>query len=266
MLRQKLALFVLTTLVFMGGAVLLYGQQTGSLTILADATALSGNVSIDQPIDLQKGVTAGNGNAHLVEGGIELEQAVPALPGTVQFDIGNPEVTQFQRFRSLQSEPLAPGTSISLAFAGSLDGISFRSFGDPISLMPSQTIDLRTIVPSGSHYLRLLATLKTTVSGSSPRFGGYSLDYEVLGPPSASSFDVSADAAPNLAEVTTVTVNGTLAGSSDADAGNSTRRAATKQLAGTGINPWIIVLVGLWLATSLGVWLLPKPTSSSRAR
>lgn len=261
MLRQKFGLFAIITFVFMGGAVLLYGQQTGGLTILADASSLAGNVTIKEDVDLQKGITAGNGNTQLASGGIELITASPAQTGTAQFDIGNPDVTQFQRFRNLQSQPSAPGAEVRVQFAGSLDGISFHSLGNPTALEPSQAVDLTTMVPSGSHFLRLIFTLQTSIPGASPRLEGFSLDYEVLGvAKAASSLDVTADQTADLSAATVVTVNGTLAGSTDADAGNAARKAATKQLAGTGVNFWLIGLLALWLFGSVSLFILyPKP-------
>ncbi len=257
MLRQKLLLFVGLTAVFVGAAGLLYSQRTGALTIFGDASALAASVMVQQPVDLQKGVTAGNGNTQVFEGGIQLRQAIVSRPGTAQFDIGSPEVTQFQRFRSLQSEPSAPGTSVTIQVAGSLDGISFRSLGDPVVLSPGQTIDFTGLVPSGSHFLRLIATLSTTVPGTSPRFDGFGLDYEVLGPLTASGrLDVAADTPTDLAAATAVTINGTLAGTNDADTGNRARREATKQLAATGTDGWLIGLAALWLLLSLTLWLL----------
>lgn len=266
MMRQKLGLFVLITAVFLGAVLLLYNQRTGSLTIFGDASALAASVTVSDPVDLEKGVTAGNGNAQVVDGAIVLLDASSTRPGTAQFDIGSPEVTQFQRFRSLQPTPAPPGTEITLQLAGSLDGISFRSLGSPISLVPDQRIDLTVLIPSGSHYLRIITTLKTTTVGVSPRFAGFGLDYEVLGDVTGDGrFDASADTA-TLSSATNVTVNGTLTGSTDADTGNKARRAATQRLAGTGIGGWLIGLTGLWLLLTTLLFALDPTGHSLRRR
>lgn len=74
MLRQRLVLFLVLTVVLLGGALLIYGQRTGRLTIFGAIPSTPAKITITSPTDLQKGVAAGNGNTELVDNTIQLKK------------------------------------------------------------------------------------------------------------------------------------------------------------------------------------------------
>ncbi|MBI4185515.1 hypothetical protein HY524_00505 [Candidatus Berkelbacteria bacterium] len=256
--RRSWWTFLFMTAVLLGGVLLLASQRSGQLTIFGDASALGARVTVAGETDLEKGVRAGDGLLTVRNGAIEIRDLASARSGTAQFDIGNPELTEFQHFRVVAATALEPNTSIALQFASSRDGIAFESLSHPITLTQAvfeDGLDLRTVVPASSHYLRVLFKLTALGTETTPRLDGFSIDYEILGEASAGSpLNISADSPPDIRSTTAVTINGTLTGTTEAGLGNQQRKEATKWLAGTGSDLRIIWLVGLWITTALAIW------------
>ncbi|MBI4023041.1 PKD domain-containing protein [Candidatus Berkelbacteria bacterium] len=103
--------------------------------------------------------------------------------GTCQYDVGSPQVTKFLRYQSLKSTDLPAGTAIQLRFAGSADGVAFGPFSEPVPYASpaseTDTIDLAAgRVPGNSRFLRIQCTLSTQDPTVTPRFEGFSVDYE----------------------------------------------------------------------------------------
>lgn len=252
-MRQRFFLFVLATVLFLGGAFLSYAQKSGQLSIFADAPVVPGMVSVTNPIDLQKGITNGDGNLVLNTNKIELkkEETGYAKSGRCLFDIGSPQVTQFFRFSSQVTTSLPAGTAIAVSFASSLDGISFGTPTAPIQLtgVSAQTIDLEPLVEENAHFLRITCTLLSTDSTVTPSFGGFSLDYNALPAqtPAATSW-LGIERAQAAGEVP-VTINGTLPGE-QTETRPGSLASQSRNLVSTGIDPLTVTLVASWLGAS----------------
>ncbi|MBI2589793.1 PKD domain-containing protein [Candidatus Berkelbacteria bacterium] len=103
MLRRKMLLFVVVTLAFLGGVILLYGQRTGKLTIFGDVPNVPGQLTISSPVDLQKGIDAGDKNLELVENMIKLKKNTQFSKWT---NLGVQNPTEFMVFSGFRAYPL----------------------------------------------------------------------------------------------------------------------------------------------------------------
>ncbi len=186
-MRQRVVLFVIVTLVFLGGGVLIYAERTGLISIFADIPNVPGTIRVTDSIDLQKGLEAGE-NVELVDGVIRLQPGATA--GRCQYDVGSPQIKEFFRFQAVKTEDFPPNTGIKLRFASSLDGVAFGPLSAPITLSPAatspDTIDLTQVLPENVHFLRITCELVGTPEAS-PIFAGFTLDYEALNIPSSAT-------------------------------------------------------------------------------
>ncbi len=107
-----------------------------------------------------------------------------ASTGTCQFDVGSPQVQQLYRFQSVKTKDLPAGTSVTVRFAGSVDGVAFGAPSQPFTYNASasapDSIDLTQILPDGTRFVRVLCTL-TSNGSATPTFEGFSVDYEAIG-------------------------------------------------------------------------------------
>ncbi|MBI4032821.1 hypothetical protein HY374_03900 [Candidatus Berkelbacteria bacterium] len=243
--RRRIQLFIITTVLFLVGVLIVYGQRTGKLTIFGDTATLPGQVTVTDEVDLTKGVSVGDGNATVRtdEAGTWVTIVSGRSIGSAQFDVGNPDIVTLQRFKPLPTPPQPEGTRVTVQFAGSLDGVAFSKLSDPAVLETGtdlpQGIDLTALLPENSHFVRIRVTLASDAPDVSPRFGGFSLNYELANPAgqTQSSGTVSADPVASA----TVTVNSTVTGTTN----QPSTPSSPGNLAATGVGDWVIVLMFL---------------------
>lgn len=247
-IRRRVQLFMITTLLFIAGVLIIYGQRTGKLTIFGDVASLPGLVTVSSEVDLAKGTSTGDGNATVLtdEAGTWLTLAPGRATGVAQYDIGHRDITLLQRFKPLTTPPQPAGAAITVQVAGSLDGVAFGRLTEPQPLTTDtefpQAIDLTTLLPTGSHFVRIQLTLSATNPAQPPRFAGFAVNYELSQANSTSNSGgtggtVSADAV----SATVATVNQTVAGTVDTPATGTT----PTNLAATGVGDWVILVMML---------------------
>lgn len=91
MLRQRIILFLIATVVLLGGALIIYGQRTGKLTIFGATPSSPAQVVVSNVTDLQKGIQAGDGNTELVNGIVQLKQGSQLSNWTKQTSANTPD-------------------------------------------------------------------------------------------------------------------------------------------------------------------------------
>ncbi|MCA9388545.1 PKD domain-containing protein [Candidatus Berkelbacteria bacterium] len=182
-MRQRIILFIVITLVFFGGVFLIYAERSGLISIFADVPNVPGTATIESKIDLQKGLMVSE-NLELKEDGLALINK--EQPGTCQYDVGSPQVKEFFRFQSIKKID-TPGALIKVKFASSLDGISYSEFSPDFRLDPNaavpDSVDLTQILPDNTRFIRV----KCELLGEKALFQGFSLNFEALNLPSATT-------------------------------------------------------------------------------
>lgn len=195
-MRQRVLVFLAATILLLGGAVLIYLERTGVISIFADVPNVPGTLSVTQPVDLQKGIRPGS-NIEIRDNQLTLTQG--ATDGSCQFDVGSPQIKQFFRFRPVKNADLPDGTTVDIQFASSLDGVSFGPLSSPVRLDQSagapDSIDLTAVLPENVHFVRIECSLHGNQT-TAPSFGGFLLDYEALNVPSTTSGPLSILAEP----------------------------------------------------------------------
>lgn len=255
MLRNRFVLWLVVVAVFSSGVLLVYAQRTGQLTIFGDTPSLSGALTVTDPLDLVKGLDA-DGPLVADETGLHFQPSTGATQGRCQYDVGNPKITRFYRVRPLDVS-LDAGSSLSLQFAGSLDGVSWSALSTPVGVTSEteSVVDVTGLIPTGSHFLRTVCTLSRTTTSSQPSLGGLTINYDLFDAGSQGQLAVSADV---VAANAALSINGQRPGSAEA----MSYQRDTGVLAATGLEPGLILgALLLLLASGLGVWLLQRRPS-----
>lgn len=177
--RERIVLFIVATLIFLGGAILIYLQRTGILTVFGDVVKIPTSITLNNPIDLSKGIKR---NLALDQGAIVLTKSQDGFVnhGECIFDIGSPQVLGFTNMTLLRDSQIPPSTTITARFAGSRDGVQFDELSDPIRLQINEAVNLAEILQENSHFVRIACALETQDSQITPRLTGFTVYYEAL--------------------------------------------------------------------------------------
>ena len=240
--RVQLLMSFGLTLLLVGGGALTWGMRTGQLTILGDAPGtVHANLSITSSIDLEKGATAGDRQLTATATGLGLIDG--ATNGTALFTLGQREIVAIDRVVPIIANQLPPGSSVTMAFAGSHDGVTFNTFSppQPITLTAGTAavtpIQLRFLIPADSRFLRVKLIISRTDRASQPMVAGFTMNYSQLAATTTGASDE------------TVLVNGTPANTTTA----APLPGRPNSLVVTGSGGWLVALFGIWFA---GLWLI----------
>jgi|GEM_PF-6867095 len=247
MRRKRLYLSMLVTVLILGSAVLVWASRTGRLTIFGDtATLQTKTLSVTDPLDLAKGVDAGDSNTQLTKRGIELN--TNASHGTAVFTVGQRDIQTLYRIIPTLPTPIVAGNSMTIAVAGSLDGVAFSDFSPEQTISPSGGADanglpvnLDFLLPSDSRFLKVRLTLTQTDATKPVVFGGFTLSYGV--PAVTTSSDSTGQVLVNGSAVDT------------AEGTPPPNPGQPQSLVVTGIEPWLWAFAGIWAAAITAIFV-----------
>lgn len=237
-LRKRLLLSFVVTVLIVGSAVVVWASKTGRFTIFGDqALLVTADLAVTNQLDLAKGVAAGDNQLIETANGIEL--APDSRSGNAIFTVGERDIEKLYRVIPVIST-LPSGTTISLKFAGSIDGIAFNDYSPPQSIVVNATnqvepVALDFLIPSDSRFVRIKVILERTVGDISPTFGGFTLSYGAP-IPSNGTIDQTKES---------ILVNGT--GIDRAAGALPPTPGKPDSLVVTGTEPWVYGLTFLWL-------------------
>ena len=237
MRRKRLYLSIGITVLIVVAAVGVWAFKTGRLTIFGDsATLQTQTISVLNPVDLAKGVNAGNGKTQVTSRGIELTEG--ATTGTAVFIVGERDIQTLYRIVPTLPLSISTGTSITVSVAGSLDGVAFGPYSPEQTLSDDGSgsanglpVDLGFLVSSDSRFAQVRVTLHRTDTTTSVVFGGFALSYGI-----AAQTDATNQVLVNGSAIDTTT------GTPAPDPGKPST------LVVTGIDPIILVFILLWAA------------------
>lgn len=240
--RVRLLMSLVLTLVIVGGGVLTWGLRTGQLTIFGDAPkTISATLGIISSVDLQKGIDAGDHQLILLPSGLGLAEGTTS--GTAIFTLGQREIVAIDRVVPIITDPLPTGSMVTMAFAGSPDGVSFNPFSPPQTVKLSAKsatatpMQLGFLIPADSRFIRVKLTISRTDPTSQPILTGFTMNY------SQRPLTVTG------AQDETVLVNGSPANVTTA----APLPGRPASLVVTGNASWVMLLVGIWLT---GLWMI----------
>ena len=186
-LRKRLFLSLVVTLFILGSAILVWGESTGRWSIFADqTTVVNTDLAVNSQIDLVKGVSAGDQMLTTINNGIEL---LPNMrSGNAVFSIGQNNVLKFYRVVPIIPTTLGSHSSVSMQFAGSIDGVAYSDYSpvQPVSFDPTsgqaEPINLEFLIPDPTRFLKIKVILERTDATESPVFGGFTANYDLPSP------------------------------------------------------------------------------------
>ena len=186
-LRRRVLLSLLVTIFILGSAFLVWGSSTGRLSIFADQTnVLNADLAVTSPVDLAKGVSAGDQQVAASDTGIQLLPG--ARSGNAIFSVGERDVLTFHRVVPIVPSSLGSHSHITLQFAGSTDGVSYNDYSSPQLVTVDATtekvdpISLDFLIPSESRFLRVKVILDRSDVTESPTFSGFTVNYDLPAP------------------------------------------------------------------------------------
>jgi len=135
------------------------------------------DVQVISPVDIAKGIEAGDHNLEVGAVGIQLKPT--ALVGTAVFTVGQREIETIYRIVPILSAPLAPTDRLTLTVAGSIDGISFNaeSPAQPVmatgETLQASPIELGFLIPEGSRFVRATFRFERANLSTNPSLIGF---------------------------------------------------------------------------------------------